>query len=460
MRRCFLSAMSIVGLASVAACAPSPSGEGRSSINSAQPSFVAKIETSGYATIVDAPPAPFTAVEPTEPAPPTAAQIAEQEQFTRVGRFQSSVRDEVQSIVDRLRSQEPGNFVSVYFDNEGDPSVVFQFLRNGPETLRKYSRHPRFFGKTVRWSRQQLLADQDYMINTFAADRVIAGAGIGRNEVNVDLLVSEPEFRALVARKGIKLPESVELRFLAAPIVPLIQPKNGPTVQPEMPPEVARLIRIFPRNDRPDGMHNAINSRAKIVLRDGCFRLADRGDALALFPLGAQLFVDTQGYLAFGSQTQQGYARVGEVVEFPGSITEVTTPELVDPIHAACGPGKVIKVTALMSASASNAQQRITDEYNAVRRLRDEYGLSADQARRAIRFLDERQATQPSQKTTEGMSLPPVAATDVVLAPPPPPAPNTVCPAGSKISFGLCRTPEGHLRPLPDWLTEFLEKER
>lgn len=43
------------------------------------------IEPPGDATVLDAPPASFIATEPSEPAPPSAQQITEQTQFTRVG---------------------------------------------------------------------------------------------------------------------------------------------------------------------------------------------------------------------------------------------------------------------------------------------------------------------------------------------------------------------------------------
>src|SRR5690606_10673756 len=112
----------------------------------------ATIGADGYATIIDAPPAPFTPVLPGEPEPPTPDQVAAQEQFRRVAGFQNAVRGDVEALTERLRRDEAGNFVSVYYDNEGDPSVVFQFLREGPGTLRRYSDNPRFFGKTVRFS--------------------------------------------------------------------------------------------------------------------------------------------------------------------------------------------------------------------------------------------------------------------------------------------------------------------
>ena len=422
--------------------------------------FRAGLGRDGYATILDAPPAPFDPVEASETTPPTAQQLAAQVPFTRVGRFQNSVMEEVQALVERLRRQDRGNFVSVYYDNEGDPSVVFQFLREGPETLRKSTQHPRFFGKTVRWSEQQLMADMEFVMKAFAADRVIQGAGIGgRNEVGVDVAVPEVEFRALVAKKGVKLPKSVVLRFNGAPVVPLGM-ADGAALNRPLPAKIARRVRIFPRDDRPNGMLPLIASRAKVILRDGCFRLADHGDALALFPLGAKLLVDAQGYLAFGDGLRSGYARVGETIEFQGGTGAVTTPALVAPIHAACGPGKVVKVTAMNSAAARDAQARRDAEINALRTLRDSYGLSAGQAERALAFLAERQARQPRQILPGGIAAPPVPPTMIVNAPPPPPGMNRSCPPGSKPSFGLCRTPAGHLRPLPDWLAKFLEQDR
>ena len=429
--------------------------------DAARSAFQAKIEPSGYATILDAPPAPFSPTDPSAPAPPTAQQIAAQEQFARVGQFQNSVMQQVQALVERLRRAERGNFVSVYYDNEGDPSVVFQFLRDGPGTLRKYTRHPRFLGKTVRWSEKQLMADMNFVMKAFAADRVIQGAGIGGsgNAVTVEVIVPEAEFRALVARRGVKLPESVRLDFHAAPTMPPGTPNSAALNQP-LPPAIAHRVRIFPRDDRPDGLLISMNSQAKVVLRDGCFRLADRGDALALFPLGAKLFVDGQGYLAFGDGPGSGYARVGESIEFQGGTGEVTTPALVAPIHAVCGPGKVVKVTALNSATARAAQRRRADEVHAVRRLRDEYGLSADQARRAMAYQEMRQAREPRQILPGGVVAPPVPPAMTVNVPPSPVGDPRSCPAGTRLSFGLCRTPEGYLRPVPAWLAEFLEQDR
>ena len=448
--------LAAIALACPAACA-SPEKEAPPSSNGLP--FRAEVSESGFATILSAPPASFDPVEPPPPAPRTAEQDAADAEFMRVADYQNSVSHEVQALAERLRREERGNFQTLHYDNEGELGVVFEFLRDGPATLRKYSKNPTFRGETVRWSQEELRAAADFMWETFREDRVIQSTGVGTQVATVEISVSEEEFRALVKRKGVTIPEPVELVFHATPMVPLVNPPRPATQDQAVPDEVAPYLRIFPRHDRLAGALHAINSRVTVVLKDGCFRAADRNDALVLFPFGAKLFVDSNNYLAFGSGERPGYARVGEAVEFMGSVNEVTTPELVDPIHAACGPGKVIKVEGMESAAAGDAQRKVTDRANAIRSLGDRYGLDARQAGRALDWLDARGEAN-RQTSPEGIALPPITGTMMVEMPPRPVMDPSECPPGSSLNAGLCRTPEGHLRPLPDWLVEFLEQDR
>ena len=392
----------------------------------------ATIGPGGHATILDAPPAPFAPAQPGTPEPPTADQIAAQEQFRKVAEFQNAIRDEVDALHARIRRGEKGNFVDLYFENEGEPRVVFRFLRDAEATLRKYSRDRRFRAGTAKYTNAQLATALDYMMTTFRDDRIILGGGYGnkQNRATVEIAITESEFRALVARKGVTIPDAVELEFRATPPAVAL---NRP-----LPPAIAPLIRIFPRSDRPLGAVNSINSIVKVVLKDGCFRSPDNGDAFVQFPLGAQLFVDSEGYLAFGAKDTPGYGRVGEELIFMGSIAEVTAPELTGPINAVCGTGKVIAINATKSAAAERSQDRVATNFNALRELRESYGLSEEQALKALDKC-KRQAGFGTCLTT----------------PPRPIASEKDCPAGTKLSFGLCRTPEGYIRPLPDWLKEF-----
>jgi hypothetical protein len=400
----------------------------------------AVLSPEGWATITHAPPAPFTPSGPSEPGPPpplTPEQIAANEQFRRAGEFQNKVMDEVQTLAERLRRAEGSNFVDLYFENEGEPHVVFRFLRDPQATLARYTKNSAFRAARAGFSQAELKAAMDFMLNTFREDRVVQSAGMGNKagRVEVDIAISEAEFRELVARKGVKLPEAVDLRFRATEPASV---RNRP-----LPAVIAPLVRIFPRNDRGFGALHAIDSRLKVVLDAGCFRVAGgaHAGALVLFPLGAQLFVDREGYLAYGVGESPGYARVGEELVFPGSIGEVTAPELVKPIHAACGTGKVVAITAMQSAAAQGAQAAVSQNASAFRFFQENYGLSEAVARRAVERCKERS---------------PGGGTCMLTPPPPPPVGGPSCPPGTKPSFGMCRTPEGYVRPLPAWIEELM----
>lgn len=391
----------------------------------------------GYATIADAPPAPFTPAPPAGPKPATPEQIAAQKQYNRAIQFQSEVNFEAATLANRLRVTEKDNFVDYYWENEGEPHVVFQFIRDGKETLAKYVRHPRFVAVDVGYSKDELKAALDFMLETFGDERVIAGGGIGGKSGRADVRISVPEeeFRALAAKKGVAIPDAVRLEF---PVKTPASAANRP-----LPPEIARLVRIFPRHDRPLGPVPDTSRIVKPVLRDGCFRLADQDDALVLFPLATQLFIDRDGYLAFGEKEVPGYARVGEKVEFHGVPTEITAPELVAPIHAACGAGKVVMINRPTSAAAVGAQNIVDTNAQAERHFRENYGLPAAVARHAVERC----------KAVQGH------AACLITPPPPPPPGGAKCPAGTKAIHGMCRTPEGFIWPLPKWVEELIADE-
>ena len=390
----------------------------------------ALLEPSGFATIADAPPAPFTPAEPGAPPPLTPDQRAAHQRLARAGAFQNRVMAEVTALDARLRRAAAGNYVGLYFDNDGEaPRAVFQFLRDAPATLARFTRNPSFVARDVRFSEAELQTAADFMLRTFEADRVIQGAGIGVDQVDVTIAVTEAEFRALVARKSVTLPEPVQLTFAAG--------RPAAALNAPLPPAIAALVRIFPRSDRPIGLRNDINTPVKVELRDGCFRTAE-GD-LILFPLGTRLFVDREGYLAFGDEVP-GYGRVGEPLVFHGSIGEVSVPGIVAPIRDACGPGRVVAIGGTGSAAAHRAQRALTENVQAVGLLRESYGLTEDAARRAARRCAE-------------MS----GGTICLMTPPPPVRGDADCPAGTRLSFGLCRTPQGHIRPIPGWLREFVD---
>ena len=392
----------------------------------------ATIGGSGFATITDAPPAPFTPPPPGGPKEATPEQIAAQVQFSRAARFQGEVNGVVHTIANHLRVAEKSNFVDLYFENEGEPQVVFRFLRNPVATLAKYTKDPRFVAAKADYSDEELRHAMDFMLATFREDRVIEGGGTGSksNRADVEINIPEDEFWRLVKRKGVKIPEAVKLTFR--------RKEGASALNRLLPATIAPLIRIFPRSDRPINMLPSVQRSAKVVLKDGCFRSPDNDNALVLFPLGASLFTDRAGYLAYGKEEAPGHARVGEEIVFPGTIVEVTAPELVEPIHRACGAGKVIAVNGMRSAAADRAQDIVRTNFDALRDFRQMYGLTEAQAQKAL------EGCKRSNRVV------------CILAPPPPVMPGQSCPAGSKLGGGVCRTPEGHIRPIPNWIEDLI----
>ena len=82
----------------------------------------------------------------------------------------------------------------------------------------------------------------------------------------------------------------------------------------------------------------------------------------------------------------------------------------------------------------------MTQNANAFRFLREKYGLSEADARKVL----------------EGCKARSGAGICFTTPPPPPPPGGPSCPSGTKSVHGMCRTPEGHVRPLPDWIAKLL----
>ena len=393
------------------------------------PSFLAEIGTDGYATILDAPPAPYEAADPAPPQP-TPRQIEGQREFARVGDWQNRIREEVDRVHERLRTREAGNFQELYFDNEAF-EVVFLFLRDPEATLARYTDHEDFVAKRTMRSQEALQTELMRLFKVLEEERVIEGAGTARGRISLDSNVTRAQFEAALDRRGIVLPDYVDVTYRYAD-------QFGANGGLAVPDSVAPFLRIFPTDDRPVGIVNSIESRLKVTLVDGCFRLPEQGNALALLPMGARLFVDDEGYLAFGDREVPGYARVGETIAMAGSVNEVTIPELVEPIHAACGEGRVIRLTGLESAAASQADNDALENYRAAESFRD-YGF--DEATVALLMKRCREK---------------LGGDRCIMSPPPPRMPDEECPDGSTLSFGLCRTEKGHIRPIPAWIDELL----
>lgn len=244
-----------------------------------------------------------------------------------------------------------------------------------------------------------------------------------------------------------------------APPAPLVDgtppSQNGPVIAPE----VAHLIRLLPRvRPQPvtdgNGMMMTLEAlpiaRATVILRDGCFRLAERGEPLVLFTVGARAFLDRQGYLAVGPTDFPASlsGRVGESLSWEGTIDPVRDPVIAASINRVCGAGRVVRV-GLVSSEAS--QTNIRDASTA-REMSDRYGMPYAEARREVRACRTKYHHGWAElRARYGDRDPP---TELLPGPcmlsPPSPAPSpAACPDGTTHSGGLCRNARGHVVPIP-----------
>lgn len=381
-----------------------------------------------WLTIIDAPPAPFVAVS-AEPAPKTPEQVAAESRFWAYAKWQAGVRDQAVALHQRLRKAEPGNYVDMRFESDSDPfTVVYAFLRKGPETLRRHARRADFVAETVRWSLAEQAAAGEKTVAFFNRHevRVDGGWGNKQNRPIFKVGITRAEYEALAKRHGFTLPEPVLLTFVE---------RSGRDLNQPLPADVAKGIRLFARSFQPIGPVPDTMSMATVVLRDGCFRLKEGTQAHVVFPLGYTLHRDSEGFPTFGSARDRGNARVGEEARFHGLPAEVTDARLLAEVRSACGEGPVVAVSALRSVAFARQQERLDQRRWLRSHLKESYGLSQRGIEAFIADCESKMGGACRET-------------------PPPPAQGP-CPAGTKLSFGLCRTPQGHIRPLPAYLEPY-----
>jgi hypothetical protein len=182
---------------------------------------------------------------------------------------------------------------------------------------------------------------------------------------------------------------------------------------------------------------------ARIVLRDGCFRIDEPGDPIAVFDVGTSLWLDDAGYLMFGQGADSAIrARVGEPIWWEGERRAISDPATLAELHARCGRGKAELVGLAQSLSLGQALADGESATNIV----DMYGIPW------ARALDKVRECRAKLSKGPGGAAVRMVATPCGTTPPPPVTDPAHCPPGTAIVAGICRTPDGFIRPIPDWL--------
>lgn len=299
----------------------------------------ARIEPSGFPTILEAPPAPFSkSPRPNGETPrkqrsyyAEIANVSEAEAVKRLAQQEAS-RPAFERLLRTLRAREKGNFTDARMIHTPDWAYVFYFKRDPRRTLAKYSKFARFKAARARHSTAELDAIARPWVARFTAERLLTGFGTDATvgEVGMDMVVSETEYRAIAARhRWGAMPAAVKLHFAAD--------ATGPAVARD----AAAMVRIFPHNDRALGITNQALLGGRIVLRDGCFYVTGRGqaDRLAYFAREVALGVDAQGYLALRSRgaDPRQLGRIGEEFNWGGPIGVSESLPMVAELRARCG---------------------------------------------------------------------------------------------------------------------------
>jgi hypothetical protein len=178
-----------------------------------------------------------------------------------------------------------------------------------------------------------------------------------------------------------------------------------------------------------------------LILRDGCLKLAEPGEPHAVLPAGANVYIDEAGFLTAGvsADHMETNPRIGEPAwwseETPRHIDDAALAQL----RAICGPGNATVVGMAQSVSVSQAAA----DGLAARNVVTMYGLPWIDALTQVRGCRARLA-QSSGIDPARMIENPCGST-----PPSPVADPRSCPPGTNLSGGLCRTPSGHIRPVP-----------
>lgn len=277
--------------------------------------------------------------------------------------------------------------------------------------------------------------------------------------VTVQAFVTPAGLRAAATPRGARIEPDGTLTILAAPgskgraepwSAQPWQWSVGPQPVTRIPPTVLAGIRALFRQvpqrppSRPDRLIVTTLERnvstGRLTLVRGCFRLNGPGGPLAVFPPDARLGL-VDGYLMVGPPgLPPGLsARVGEHLFWEGRAAANFDEPSRRRIAAACGPGPARTV---VPASAT-VQQALGDGFAASDFSR-RYGIAWDEALDRVRQCRER-----AEQGLPGLRGAPLVDNPCGSAPPPPVMDQADCPPGTKLGAGLCRTPDGHVRPIP-----------
>ena len=377
----------------------------------------ARIEASGYATILDAPHVPYPDAPPALPGEQETERLARERSISvshaeRMMNPDAATMRAAMALDRRLEREARGNYVDVRIVRDPTPRYQFHFRRDGPETLARFTRDPRFRAVTGGVPPQELQPLVDEWLRRLEPHRLFGGGAADPFEgvVRIDITVGRSEFEAFAAREGWQVPDNVRLSF---------QPEVD--ASRAVAPDLAQFIRAFPRADRAPSLILSIANRGRIILVDGCFRLNSADGPLVLFGRNTRLVRDEAGYLVVESiGNRQTRGRIAEDMTWGGYPGGTEDEPGVRAIRQHCGSVPIESV----GEPQSSAWFRVRP--HAIASYAGHAGLSLQAAWDAIKACWAEQDAARARFEAGAPPLP-MGQCDVpgpINPPPPPPPPR------------------------------------
>lgn len=244
----------------------------------------------------------------------------------------------------RLQAGVPDHYVGRRIVRDPYARFAFQFRRDAAATLARFTSDNRFVAIEGGIPRRELEPMFEVWMARFVEHRIFSSGSIlefdGRMEFDIN--IEQSRFEALTAEEGWVIPGQVDLSF--AP------PADADAVDPALAP----FVRIFPRNERGSGPVTLEYASARLILRDGCFRLQGTGgvEPLVLFGRGVQLGLDGEGFMIvfhpLAVERDGGPVRVGEIVLTGGLGSYDEMDAGTQALRSACGSAPIAALNTPM----------------------------------------------------------------------------------------------------------------
>lgn len=249
-----------------------------------------------------------------------------------------AARHAAQSLGRRLSVAERGNYIGLRVVRDPDARFAFQFRRNAAATLARHTHDPRFTSREGGIPRSALQPIFDEWWKRFEPFRLVGGGSVYKFDgvVRFDMNIDEAGFRKIASRERWTLPKRLELRFSP--------PRNPQSIDPAL----VRYVRVFAREDRRPAIVHDARLSGRVILRDGCFRLVEHGDApeaSVIFGRDVELGLDAQNYMILkNTGSSRPAPRIGEMMAWGGPRYFSEADTNVKLLRERCGAGPIVAV--------------------------------------------------------------------------------------------------------------------